>query len=107
MLTSLHLMIDLVAEHHRYKFELHELGEDDPAVYEMQQARYRGHACPRRPSGSGTTTRCLAARGDRTFGQRMLPSTSAIANVRSAPPLRLNALVVVRLPQTSAASRYV
>jgi error-prone DNA polymerase len=35
MLTALHLMIDLVAEHHGRKIELHELGQDDPAVYEM------------------------------------------------------------------------
>ncbi len=35
MLTALHLMIDLVAEHHGRKIELHELGQDDPKVYEM------------------------------------------------------------------------
>jgi error-prone DNA polymerase len=35
MLTALHLMIDLVAEHHGRRIELHELGQDDPAVYEM------------------------------------------------------------------------
>ena len=35
MLTALHLMIDLVAEHHGRKVELHELSPTDPAVYGM------------------------------------------------------------------------
>ncbi len=35
MLTALHLMIDLVAEHHGRKFELHELQPVDEAVYAM------------------------------------------------------------------------
>ncbi len=37
MLTALHLMIDLVAEHHGRTVELHELAPTDPAVYEMLQ----------------------------------------------------------------------
>ncbi|GAA3094503.1 error-prone DNA polymerase [Pseudonocardia yunnanensis] len=37
MLTALHLMIDLVAEHHGEKIELHELSPTDPAVYAMLQ----------------------------------------------------------------------
>ncbi|WP_433504174.1 error-prone DNA polymerase [Pseudonocardia halophobica] len=37
MLTALHLMMDLVEEHEGYEVELHELGESDPAVYEMLQ----------------------------------------------------------------------
>ncbi|HWM59941.1 MAG TPA: error-prone DNA polymerase [Pseudonocardia sp.] len=37
MLTALHLMIDLVAEHHGKKVELHELQPTDPAVYAMLQ----------------------------------------------------------------------
>jgi error-prone DNA polymerase len=37
MLTALHLMIDLVAEHTGEKVELHELQATDPAVYEMLQ----------------------------------------------------------------------
>jgi error-prone DNA polymerase len=37
MLTALHLMIDLVAEHHGEKIELHELPPTDPAVYAMLQ----------------------------------------------------------------------
>ncbi|WP_141278961.1 error-prone DNA polymerase [Pseudonocardia hydrocarbonoxydans] len=35
MLTALHLMIDLVAEHTGKKIELHELQPTDPEVYEM------------------------------------------------------------------------
>ncbi len=35
MLTALHLMIDLVAEHHGEHVELHALGESDPEVYAM------------------------------------------------------------------------
>jgi error-prone DNA polymerase len=35
MLTALHTMIDLVAEHHGKRVELHELSPDDPAVFEM------------------------------------------------------------------------
>ncbi|MBN9098419.1 MAG: error-prone DNA polymerase [Pseudonocardia sp.] len=35
MLTALHMMIDLVASYTGKKIELHELGEHDPAVYEM------------------------------------------------------------------------
>ena len=35
MLTALHQMIDLLARHHDRRVELHELGESDPAVYEM------------------------------------------------------------------------
>jgi error-prone DNA polymerase len=35
MLTALHLMIDLVAEHEDEKVELHALGEADPEVYAM------------------------------------------------------------------------
>ncbi|GAA2797151.1 error-prone DNA polymerase [Crossiella cryophila] len=37
MLSALHYMIDLVAEHHDRKVTLHQLGQDlaDPAVYEM------------------------------------------------------------------------
>jgi error-prone DNA polymerase len=37
MLTALHLMIDLVAEHHGEKVELHELQPTDPAVFAMLQ----------------------------------------------------------------------
>ena len=37
MLTALHLMIDLVAEHTGEKIELHELQPTDPAVYAMLQ----------------------------------------------------------------------
>ncbi|WP_433556795.1 error-prone DNA polymerase [Pseudonocardia xinjiangensis] len=37
MLTALHLMIDLVAEHHGKRIELHELQPTDPAVYAMLQ----------------------------------------------------------------------
>jgi error-prone DNA polymerase len=37
MLTALHLMIELVGQHHDTRVELHELGEDDPAVYAMLQ----------------------------------------------------------------------
>jgi len=37
MLTALHLMIDLVAEHTGEKIQLHELQATDPAVYEMLQ----------------------------------------------------------------------
>ncbi len=37
MLTALHLMIDLVAEHQGRRIELHELQPVDPAVYEMLQ----------------------------------------------------------------------
>ena len=37
MLTALHLMIDLVAEHHGRKVELHELQPTDPEVYAMLQ----------------------------------------------------------------------
>ena len=37
MLTALHLMIDLVAEHTGEKIELHELQATDPAVYAMLQ----------------------------------------------------------------------
>ena len=37
MLTALHLMIDLVAEHHGRKVELHELPPTDTAVYAMLQ----------------------------------------------------------------------
>jgi error-prone DNA polymerase len=37
MLTALHLMIDLVAEHHGRTIELHELAPTDPDVYEMLQ----------------------------------------------------------------------
>jgi error-prone DNA polymerase len=37
MLTALHLMIDLVAEHTGEKIALHELQPVDPAVYEMLQ----------------------------------------------------------------------
>ncbi len=37
MLTALHLMIDLVAEHHDRKVELHELQATDPEVYAMLQ----------------------------------------------------------------------
>jgi error-prone DNA polymerase len=37
MLTALHLMMDLVEKHEGCKVELHELGESDPAVYEMLQ----------------------------------------------------------------------
>jgi error-prone DNA polymerase len=37
MLTALHLMIDLVAEHHGRKVELHDLQPTDPEVYEMLQ----------------------------------------------------------------------
>ncbi|MGI8798948.1 MAG: error-prone DNA polymerase [Pseudonocardia sp.] len=35
MLTALHLMIDLVEQHHGRRFELHELQPTDAAVYEM------------------------------------------------------------------------
>jgi error-prone DNA polymerase len=35
MLTALHQMIDLVAEHHDRHVELHELGESDDGVYDM------------------------------------------------------------------------
>ncbi|MEJ3656128.1 error-prone DNA polymerase [Actinomycetes bacterium KLBMP 9759] len=35
MLTALHLMIDLVAEHHGRVVELHDLQPTDPTVYEM------------------------------------------------------------------------
>ena len=37
MLTALHLMIDLVGEHHGRKVELHELQPTDPEVYAMLQ----------------------------------------------------------------------
>jgi error-prone DNA polymerase len=37
MLTALHLMIDLVAEHHGRRVELHELQPTDPEVYAMLQ----------------------------------------------------------------------
>jgi error-prone DNA polymerase len=37
MLTALHLMIDLVREHHGRKVELHELQPTDPEVYAMLQ----------------------------------------------------------------------
>jgi error-prone DNA polymerase len=37
MLTALHLMIDLVAEHHGEKIELHELQPTDPDVFAMLQ----------------------------------------------------------------------
>ena len=37
MLTALHLMIDLVAEHHGRKVELHDAAAEDPEVYEMLQ----------------------------------------------------------------------
>ncbi|MGH3614880.1 MAG: error-prone DNA polymerase [Pseudonocardia sp.] len=37
MLTALHLMIDLVAEHHERTVELHELAPTDPEVYAMLQ----------------------------------------------------------------------
>ncbi len=37
MLTALHLMIDLVEEHHGRKVELHELQPTDPEVYAMLQ----------------------------------------------------------------------
>ncbi|WP_298795698.1 error-prone DNA polymerase [uncultured Pseudonocardia sp.] len=35
MLTALHMMIDLVADHHGKTIQLHELGESDPQVYAM------------------------------------------------------------------------
>ncbi|MFP5069684.1 error-prone DNA polymerase [Pseudonocardia nantongensis] len=35
MLTALHLMADLVAEHEGTRIELHEIGESDPEVYAM------------------------------------------------------------------------
>ena len=71
MLTALHLMIDLVAEHHGEKIELHELQPTDPEVYAMLHARRLGRGVPggvARPDGHAAPAE--AARSSTTWWSR-------------------------------------